>query len=416
MKLDANRRLPVLLLAAWGTYMTAYLCRVNLSTVLDKLAAGLDVSVEYLGLASSVYFVTYAVGQLLNGAVGDRVNPYRFLMLALSLTGGINLILAFQTSGVLFTVLWGLNGFCQSMFWSTLLRLLSFHTREDQRKNVSTVMSTCSVTGYLLSWVVLSWLFRPCTFRPYFLVPALVALALIPVWLLLSRRIPYEARTEERRSAPPLPQIAREFVQDRLFFICLLCLLVGAIQEGAVFWLPMIFTSVLDLGENSLLLLVLIPLAKLAGVFLARETLSHLGDDVRRAMQVMLSLACAAAGCLVLTAEHTSLVTVLLIAALIAVVNAGNWYMISYLPLYFSGRNIVSTLVGVFDFSTYIGASLMSGVLGSLLGRVGWIALPAAWLALSVLGLLLAFTGAGGCLARRGERRVKGESRYGQNT
>lgn len=402
-----DNRLPILLLAAWATYMTAYLCRVNLSTVLDKLAVGLNVSVEYLGLASSVYFVTYAVGQLLNGAVGDRVNPYRFLVLALSLTGGVNLILAVQTSGTLFTVLWGLNGFCQSMFWSTLLRLLSFHAREDQRKNVSTVMSTCSVTGYLISWVALSWLFRPCTFRPYFLVPALIALALIPVWVLLSCRIPYEGGRGERRPAPPLPQTVREFAQERLFFICFLCLLVGAIQEGAVFWLPMIFTSVLDLGEHSLLLLVLIPLAKLTGVFLARGTLSRLGDDVRWAMQVMLSLACAAAGCLVLKAEHTSFVTVLLIAALIAVVNASNWYMISYLPLYFSGRNMVSTLVGVFDFSTYIGASLMSGILGSLLSRVGWIALPAAWLVLSILGLLLAFTGAGACLARRGERRVR---------
>ena len=402
-----NSSLHVLLLAAWGTYMTAYLCRVNLSTVLDKLSAGLGVSVEYLGLASSLYFVTYAVGQLLNGAIGDRVNPCRFLMLALSLTGGVNLILAFQTSGALFTALWGLNGFCQSMFWSTLLRLLSFHAREDQRKNVSTIMSTCSVTGYLLSWVVLSWLFRPLDFRPYFLVPAL---ALIPVWFLLSRRIPYEGGRGAQPAAPPLPQIAREFVQDRLFFICLLCLLVGAIQEGAVFWLPMIFTGVLDLGENSLLLLVLIPLAKLAGVFLARETLSRLGDDARRAMRVMLSLACGTAACLVLTAGSTSFVTVLLIAALIAVVNAGNWYMISYLPLYFSGRSMVATLVGVFDFSTYIGASLMSGALGGLLNRAGWIALPAAWLGLAALGLLLALTGAGGCLARKGAQRAKNRS------
>ena len=121
-----KRNLWVVLLLSWMTYVVAYLCRVNLSTVLDKLAAGLDVSVEYLGIASSVYFVTYAVGQLLNGALGDRVNPHRFLMLALTMTGSINLILGIQTSGVLFLLLWGLNGFCQSMFWSTLLRLLSF--------------------------------------------------------------------------------------------------------------------------------------------------------------------------------------------------------------------------------------------------------------------------------------------------
>ena len=399
-----KRLLPVLLLA-WCTYMTAYLCRVNLSTVLDKLADGLGVSVEALGLASSLYFVVYAVGQLVNGAVGDRVNPYRFLMLALACTGGINFILAFQTSGAAFTVLWGLNGFCQSMFWSTLLRLLSFHAREDQRKNVSTAMSTCSVTGYLLSWVALSWLFRERTFRPYFLVPALAALALTPAWFLLSRKAPLADAAKDRAPTPPLPQIFREFCQDRLFFVCLLCLLVGAIQEGAVFWLPMIFTNVLDLGENSLLLLVLVPAARLAGVFLARGLLSRLGDNVRRAMILVLAAACGAAACLTVTAFHTSVATVLLIALLIMVVNASNWYMISYLPLYFSGRNIVSTLVGAFDFSTYVGASLMSGTLGGLLASVGWIALPVLWLALSAAGLLLALTGAGACLARRGERR-----------
>ncbi len=403
--MKGRRLLPVLLLA-WCTYMTAYLCRVNLSAVLDKLAGGLGVSVEYLGLTSSVYFVVYAVGQLLNGAIGDRVNPYHFLMLALASTGGINLILAFQTSGTAFTILWGLNGFCQSMFWSTLLRLLSFHTQEGQRKNVSAVMSTCSVTGYLFSWIVLSWLFQECAFRPYFLVPALIALSLIPAWFVLSRKAPITAAAGGRPTAPPLPQIAREFMQDRLFFICLLCMLVGAIQEGAVFWLPMIFTNVLDLGENSLLLLVLVPLAKLAGVFLARELLTRLGDNVRRAMILTLTVACVAAAALVLTASKTSLFTAVLIALLIAVVNAGNWFMISYLPLYFSGRNIVSTLVGTFDFSTYAGASLMSGVLGNLLARAGWIALPVLWLALSVSGLLLAFTGAGACLARRGEKRT----------
>lgn len=401
-----KKGLGAVLLLSWTTYMVAYLCRVNLSTVLDKLADGLNVSVEYLGVASSVYFVTYAVGQLLNGAIGDRVNPHRFLMLALTMTGGINLILGIQTSGAVFLLLWGLNGFCQSMFWSTLLRLLSFYANEEQRKNVSTVMSTCSVTGYLLSWVVLSYLFQPMSFRPYFWVPGVVALALTAAWYAMSRKMPFTGVSAERKPTPPLPQVAREFLEDRLFFVCILCMLVGAIQEGAVFWLPLIFTSVLDLGSNSLLLLVLIPFAKLAGVFLARGTLTAFHDNVRSAMVTMLALACAIAGTLALTSRHTSFLTVLLIACLIAVVNASNWYMISYLPMYFSGRNIVSTLVGTFDFSTYIGASLMSGVLGVLLNRYGWAALPAMWLALAVLSLLLALTGTGECLRRKGARRL----------
>lgn len=397
--------LPLVLLVSWATYVVAYLCRVNISTALDKLAVGLDVSVEYLGIASSVYFVTYAVGQLLNGIVGDRVNPHRFLMLAAFMTGAINVTLGIQTSGAVFLVLWGLNGFFQSMFWSTLLRLLSFYAEESQRKNVSTIMSTCSVTGYLLSWVVLSDCFRPLSYRPYFLAPGAIALVLVAVWYVMSRKMPFAPTAQHRPPTPPLRVVAVEFLHDRLLFICLLCMVVGAIQEGAVFWLPMIFTSVLDLGEDSLFLLMLVPLAKLSGVFLARRTLSTLKDNVRRAMLIMLLVACGITAILLLTSGHTSIVTVLLIALLIAVINAANWYMISYLPLYFSERNIVSTLVGCFDFSTYIGAAVMSGTLGALLLRFGWIALPLLWLVLVITALLLAAGGAGACLALRGRRR-----------
>ena len=134
-----NKPLLTVLALCWITYVFAYLCRLNLSTVLDKTSVGLNVSVEYLGIASSLYFGTYAVGQLLNGIVGDRVSPHKFIVFALLLTGSINVILGLQTNGAAFLVLWGMNGFCQSMFWSTLLRLLSFYSGAEEKKRVSTV-------------------------------------------------------------------------------------------------------------------------------------------------------------------------------------------------------------------------------------------------------------------------------------
>ena len=392
--MDQKKKLRLVLALSWATYMVAYLCRVNISTALDKLSVGLTVSTEYLGIASSIYFVTYAVGQLVNGAIGDRVNPHRFLMLALTMTGTINVVLALQRTGPVFLLLWGLNGFCQSMFWSTLLRLLAACSLPEQRKNITTIMSTCSVTGYLLSWVVLSNLFQACTFMPYFLVPGVIALLLILAWYMMSCKMPFEAEIGERKSTPPLGQIARDFWHERLFFVCALCLTVGAIQEGAVFWLPKIFTSVLELGSGSLFLLVLIPFAKLAGVFMARAMLGVFHDNVRRSLTSMLAVSCIITGVMLACGNHTSIITVFLIAALIAVINASNWYMISYFPMYFAKRNIVSTLVGTFDFSTYVGASIMSGALGSLLVSFGWIALPSCWMALTVFGLALSLVGA----------------------
>jgi len=205
---------------------------------------------------------------------------------------------------------------------------------------------------------------------------------------------------------PPLRVVLRDFRQDRLYYLCLLSMLVGAIQEGAAFWLPMIFASVLDLGESSLLLLALIPFAKLFGVSLARSVLARTGDDVRKAALMAGTGSCLVTAVLLLTSTHTSVLTVLLIACMVAVTAAVCWFVVSYLPLCFAARNMVSTIVGVLDFSSYVGAAIMSGTLGGLLLRYGWPVLPLIWLVLSGTSLLLILGGAGACLKRKGAPRV----------
>lgn len=400
-----NSKLTAVLVLCWVTYVFAYLCRLNLSTVLDKAAFGLDVSVEYLGIASSVYFGTYAIGQLLNGFVGDRVSPHKYIVAALVMTGSINTLLGFQSSGAAFLILWGLNGFCQSMFWSTLLRLLSFYSGDHEKKRVSTVMTTCSVTGYFLSWVALGYILKPYSFRPYFAIPGMLALCLIPVWIVLSGKLEFGKAVSQRGKTPPVPVVLKEFKRDRLYFVCLLGMIVGAIREGAVFWMPTIFTNVLNLGSDSMLYLMLMPFAMLLGVFFAQWVLGIFHDNIRSAMLATVGCSVLIALLLFLTSGRTSVLTVILIALLIASVNASNWFNISYFPLCFSERNIVSTLIGTFDFSSYMGASLMSGTLGVLLNRFGWVSLTVVWLALTLFGFLLAATGAGKCFLYRGQPR-----------
>lgn len=399
--------LTVVLLLCWLTYVSAYLCRLNLSTALDKVSAGLAMNLETLGIASSVYFGTYAVGQLCSGIIGDRVSPHRFIVTALLMTGAINSVLGLQSSGGLFLILWGLNGFCQSMFWSTLLRLLSFYSGEEEKKTVSTVMTTCSVTGYFLSWVVLGYALKPCSFRPYFLIPGVLALGLIPVWILLSGKLRFSQAVSQRAKTPPLPVVAKEFVRDRLYFVSLLGMVVGAIREGAVFWMPTIFASVLDLGSQSLAYLLLMPIAMLSGVLFAQWILGRFYENVKLAVLATMASSVVIAGLLVLSGERGSILTVLLIALLIAAVNAGNWFNISYYPLCFAERNIVSTLIGTFDFSSYLGASFMAGTLGVVLTRFGWRALTLLWLGLTVIAFVLALTGAGSCFLRKGQPRIE---------
>ena len=140
--------------ACWFTYVVAYLCRVNFSSAMLKLSGEMQVSAAQLGAAGSAFFVVYALGQLVNGYIGDKISPYRFVTIAICGTGVLNLAIAMVDEYLPLLVLWTLNGYFQSMLWGPLMRILSqwFEARHTMR--ISVGMSMSMVVGYITSWAV----------------------------------------------------------------------------------------------------------------------------------------------------------------------------------------------------------------------------------------------------------------------
>ena len=68
-----------------------------------------------LGIIGSCLFFVYAVGKLSNGFLADRSNVRRFLATGLMFTALINLVLGLTDMFIAFAILWGLNGWFQSM-------------------------------------------------------------------------------------------------------------------------------------------------------------------------------------------------------------------------------------------------------------------------------------------------------------
>src|SRR5690606_33787590 len=63
----------------------------------------------------SALFFSYAVGKFVNGFLADRLNIRKFMTLGLLMSAIICLSLGFTASFIVFTVLWGFNGWFQSM-------------------------------------------------------------------------------------------------------------------------------------------------------------------------------------------------------------------------------------------------------------------------------------------------------------
>ncbi|MDE7397563.1 MAG: MFS transporter, partial [Muribaculum sp.] len=112
---DFNRiRLATFVSATCG-YALYYVCRLSMNIVRKPIVDEGVFTETQLGIIGSCLFFVYAVGKMANGFLADRCNVRRFMSVGLMLTALVNLLLGFSSMFLVFAVLWGLNGWFQSM-------------------------------------------------------------------------------------------------------------------------------------------------------------------------------------------------------------------------------------------------------------------------------------------------------------
>ena len=104
-------------------YTLYYVCRMTLGVVKQPLIDGGVLTAGQLGIIGSAFYFVYAVGKFLNGFIADYCNIRRFMAVGIGISALMNLILGLLgqwnwPAGLLlavFSLLWGINGWMQSM-------------------------------------------------------------------------------------------------------------------------------------------------------------------------------------------------------------------------------------------------------------------------------------------------------------
>ena len=114
----------------WGVtaaYTLYYVCRMTLGVVKQPIIDGGVLTAGELGVIGSVFYFVYAAGKFSNGFIADYCNIRRFMAWGLGISAVINLVLGIlgRLQGplgigsvamlVAFALLWGVNGWVQSM-------------------------------------------------------------------------------------------------------------------------------------------------------------------------------------------------------------------------------------------------------------------------------------------------------------
>lgn len=160
-----------MLLAAMFCYLFFYTGRQTFGFAIPGIQAEFGLSKEVLGWASAALLWCYAIGQAINGNLGDKYGGRRVMSAGAILSTFMNWMVSFSTGLWSLVGTWGLNGYFQSMGWAPGSRLLSNWWGHHERGKVygfyTFAAGMSSVLAFVLSLVVVDilqldwrWIFR----------------------------------------------------------------------------------------------------------------------------------------------------------------------------------------------------------------------------------------------------------------
>ena len=132
-KITDKRQAFFLFVICWMAYFTCYIGRLNYSSAMAAMIEEAVLTKTQAGTISMVYFFVYGSGQLLNGFLGDRLPPGRMIFGGLFLSMICNLLMGVSGSFGIMAVVWGINGYAQSMVWPPIIRIFARRLEEAVR-------------------------------------------------------------------------------------------------------------------------------------------------------------------------------------------------------------------------------------------------------------------------------------------
>lgn len=201
----------------WGVtvaYSLYYVCRMSINVVKQPLIDEGILSAGQLGLIGSSLLFVYAVGKFLNGFIADYCNIRRFMATGLFISAVVNLLMGvFGLFGnmlptmlifISFAILWGINGWMQSMGSAPGVISLSRWFPQSKRGSYYSLFSTSPYIGEFISYNLLALVVGWLGWQAGFIAAASAGLAGATVILL------FVSDTPESKGLPSVQELSGE--------------------------------------------------------------------------------------------------------------------------------------------------------------------------------------------------------------
>ena len=387
-------------------YFASYFSRKTFSVVMVNMLDTDVLTKEIAGLVGTALFVFYGAGQLLSGYLGDRLQPKFLMFSGLMISAVCNLLLPLMPNGYFMIPVWAVNGFAQALLWPPIVRILSDNLSHEKYVTANLVV-TC---GAHVSTVVL-YLYAPLcisimSWEAVFYTSTVFCVIAGVVFLIAMNAILPEKASNIDTSSAKTEEIAKNDTEKMSIwkilvssgvlpiFVCIIAM--GFMRDGIEGWLSTLYSEVFEQSsESSILASVVLPIFSIISLFAVRAI--HKGkvfnNEVRGSVILFgMSVALCIPMCFLINVNNSScrILCLLLACIVCAFMHSCNFLLISCVPGRFAKTGRASTVGGLCNACTYIGASISMYGIAIVSESFGWSATVLSWIGVCIIGAVFA--------------------------
>ena len=237
-------------------YMCYNMLRVNLPLVMPKIQETLKLTHMDVGWIFSGFSLAYAFGRLMNGLLSDQKNARRFFMVGLGLCSVINLCFLGIQSYFGFLILWGLNGWFQTMGGPASARILTHWFPREKMGSVWAIWSASHPLGAAMTALLTSQLIHLLGWKLAFISPVCIScVVMVFLFFVLKDRPEEVLSADDVSEITKTPQPLRPhwttkeilhqvFSNPRFWLICVASFCLYFIRTGFMNWSPIVIKEI----------------------------------------------------------------------------------------------------------------------------------------------------------------------------
>ena len=369
------------------SYLAVYFSRNILSAVTPEMTQ-MGFLEEYIGRATSLYFIFYAIGQLINGAIGDKIKARYMISGGLLFAGITNLVFAHIVSEHPTAALaaYSMTGFFLAMIYGPMTKVVSENTDPLYTPRCSLGYTFASFFGSPLAGLAASRFSWDTVFDiGCFVLIVMACLCFLGFFTMEKKGIVVYGRFDKVKTQGK--GAVRDLFDREIVKFTLISILTGVIRTSVVFWMPTYFNQHLGFSSDQSALIFTVSTLVISGAALLAVFLyEHLNRNLGRVMLLMFSCSAVFFGLLYIVKEPW-LNIVLITLAIVCSNSSASLLWAVYCPsLYDTG--MVSTATGFLDFVSYMAAGIASDLFATAATTIGWSNLILVWFGILLLSVI----------------------------